>query len=81
MAAFDYTAGAGLFPCKANNRTTRIRYKRFDSAAEAVRFAIEDMPGAQLRGCVLEVDNARFEGADIRVLYDARDYPLLRREQ
>ena len=81
MVQFDYTASAGLFPCKTHNRTTRIRYRRFESAAEAVRFAIEDMPGTQLRGCVLEVDSGRFEGTDIRALYDSRDYPLSRRGQ
>jgi hypothetical protein len=79
VANIDYNASAGLYPCKTNKRTTRVRYRRFDTVAEAVRFAIEDMPDVQLRGCVLEVDETRFDGNGIRRLYDAQDYPLLRR--
>ncbi|MFC3162919.1 hypothetical protein [Ciceribacter thiooxidans] len=47
--------------------------------AEALRFAIEDMPSSMLRGCVLEVDEARFDGAQMQKLYDADSYPLPRR--
>ncbi|MCO5733104.1 hypothetical protein [Rhizobium sp. SSA_523] len=79
MAAFDYNAGAGLYPCKTSKRWSRPRYKRFDSAAEALRFAIEEMPASLLRGAVLEIDEARFDGLQIRKLYDADAYPLARR--
>jgi len=48
---------------------------------QAVRFAMEDMPGSQLRGCVLEVNEARFDERQIRMLYDAPAYPLSRREK
>ncbi|ASY55400.1 hypothetical protein SS05631_c04440 [Sinorhizobium sp. CCBAU 05631] len=60
-------------------RTSRLRYKRFESAAEAIRFAIEDMPVAMLRGSVLEVDEARYDGQQMRRLYEADAYPLPRR--
>ncbi|WP_105384383.1 hypothetical protein [Neorhizobium alkalisoli] len=79
MAAFDYNAGAGLYPCKTVKRRSSLRYKRFDSAAEALRFAIEDMPASLLRGSVLEVEEARFDGVQMRKLYDAEGYPLTRR--
>ncbi|AUX75363.1 MULTISPECIES: hypothetical protein [Sinorhizobium] len=79
MATFDYSAGAGLYPCKTVRRTSRLRYKRFESAAEAIRFAIEDMPVAMLRGSVLEVDEARYDGQQMRRLYEADAYPLPRR--
>jgi hypothetical protein len=79
MATFDYSAGAGLYPCKTVRRTSRLRYKRFESAAEALRFAIEDMPVAMLRGSVLEVDEARYDGQQMRRLYEADAYPLTRR--
>lgn len=81
MAAFNYNAGAGLYPSKNRKRTTSLRYRRFDSVAEALRFAIEDMPASLLRGSVLEVDDARFNEMQMRVLYDAKEYPLPRREQ
>lgn len=80
MAAFDYSAGAGLYPCKSIKRRSRLRYKRFDSAAEALRFAIEEMPASLLRGSVLEVDEARFDGMQMRKLYEAEAYPLTRRK-
>ncbi|GEC30871.1 hypothetical protein N181_04655 [Sinorhizobium fredii USDA 205] len=79
MAMFDYSAGAGLYPCKTVRRTSRLRYKRFDSVAEALRFAIEDMPSSMLRGSVLEVEEARYNGEQMRELYDADAYPLPRR--
>ncbi|CAD7022846.1 hypothetical protein REJC140_00009 [Pseudorhizobium endolithicum] len=76
----DYSAGAGLYPCKTVRRTTRIRYRRFDTVAEALRFAIEDMPASMLQGSILEVDEARFGGPEIQRLYEAEAYPLKRRD-
>ena len=49
MTVFDYNAGAGLYPCKTINRRGSLVYKRFDSVAEALRFAIEDMPASLCR--------------------------------
>ncbi|MCP8883447.1 hypothetical protein NIM87_08055 [Devosia sp. XJ19-1] len=60
-------------------KTRNERYFRFHSAAEAIRFAIEDMPGAALRGMAIECGDNRFEGDHIRALYDAQDYPLARK--
>ncbi len=79
MKSVDYHAAAGLYPCKTVRRTSRLRYKRFDSVAEALRFAIEDMPSSMLRGCVLEIDEDRFDGLQMQKLYEAEGYPLLRR--
>lgn len=81
MATFDYSASAGLYPCKTVKRTTRLRYQRFDSVAEALRFAIEDMPASLLRGSVLEVDEARYDGQQMQKLYEADAYPLPRRRR
>jgi hypothetical protein len=55
-----------------------MSYRRFDTAAEAIRFAIEELPAALLLGAFLEVDEVRFGGDDIRRLYDSPDYPLPR---
>ncbi len=79
MAIFDYSTGAGLYPCKTVKRTSRLRYRRFDSAAEALRFAIEDMPASLLRGSILEVEEARYDGQQMQRLYEADAYPLPRR--
>lgn len=79
MSGFDYTAEAELFP--ARNRKARrqpIGYKRFARAAEAVRFAIEELPSEFLLGANLQVDEERYDGQGIRRLYDSVHYPLAR---
>ena len=83
---FDYGAEAELFPTR--NRQPRrqpiglrqpIGYKRFARAADAIRFAIEELPPEFLLGAHLEVDEGRYGGDGIRRLYESMDYPLVRR--
>jgi hypothetical protein len=79
MDTFDYTAAAELFPSRARTaRRQPVGYKRFASAAEAIRFAIEDLPGELLAGAWLEVAEDRFDAQEIRRLYDHGDFPLAR---
>jgi len=80
MSSFDYTVPAELYPSKSFFKTRTVRYQRFDTAAEALRYAIEELPGEMLRGSLLEVDEQRFESAEIKALYDAEAYPLPRRD-
>ncbi len=79
MADFDYDETAELYPSRRYAKTSRQQYRRFRTAAAAVQFLIEEMPGSSLSGSFLEVDERRFEGAEIRALYDAEAYPLPRR--
>ena len=78
----DYAAPAELFPFGPRNGHGRgqIKYKRFETAAEAIRFAIEDVSPPALLGAYLEVDEARFGRHEIRHLYDSAAYPLQRRK-
>lgn len=81
MTTFDYTALAELYPARSWKRNAgRVTYKRFEAAAEAVRFAIEELPPEFLLGTYLEVEEERFDGRQIRQLYESKDYPLPRRQ-
>jgi hypothetical protein len=77
-SAIDYTASAELFPSRRYAKSL-ARYRRFATAAEAVQYVIEDMPEVWLNGTFLDVDGTRFEGRQIRALYDAAGYPLERK--
>ena len=46
--------------------------------ALSVRFAIEEMPPQLLVTACLEVNEVRFDGEGIRVLYESTDYPHVR---
>jgi hypothetical protein len=76
---FDYAALAELHPTRSWKCSGRVTYKRFEIAAEAVRFAMEELPSEFLLGTWLEVGEERFNGPQIRLLYESRDYPLLRK--
>jgi hypothetical protein len=77
MSNFDYNASAELFPAKVRTGR-RIHYRRFDTAAEAIRFAIEELPAPLLAGAYLQVEDERFAGEEIRELYESAAYPLAR---
>jgi hypothetical protein len=79
---FDYDAAAELFPSrKQKSRRKPIGYRRFGHAADAIRFAIEELPPECLLGACLEVDEERYNNQAIRRLYDSMDYPLIRSAQ
>jgi hypothetical protein len=80
MSNFDYDAPAELFPARGKRGKRTPGYRRFDTAAEAIRFAIEQMPGELLGGTVLEAKDGRARGARIRELYDGAAYPLARKQ-
>src|SRR5262249_44015636 len=73
MAKFDFGLPADLFPARSAKGGRPARYRRFDTAAQAVRYAIEEMPQSYLVGAVLQAGDERIDGSDIRELYDSVD--------
>lgn len=82
MVEFDYNASAELFGTrKRAPRRQPLGYKRFTKAAQAIRFAMEEIPAELLAGAYLEVDEQRFNSDGIRRLYESARYPLARRTE
>ena len=60
MPKFDYSAPAEIFGTGGFSRQRKaVAYRRFPSGAEAVRFAVEDVPAALQRGIVLNPTTVR----------------------
>jgi hypothetical protein len=78
--AFDYSSPAELFSAKRKSSPRqRLGYRRFATAAEAIRFAVEDVPSIRTLGAWMQVGDERFDSEEIHRLYESDDYPLRRR--
>ncbi len=73
MPPFDYNAPAELFLAK-RTKNVRERYRRFATAAEAIRYTVETLRSP--RGASLEVGDQRFNSDAIQRLYEDDAYPL-----
>lgn len=81
ISKFAFEAPAEIYSSGGTRaRKGAMNYRRFQSSAEAIRFAVEELPQILQRGTVMEVGDDRFEFADIRALYDREDYPLPRED-
>lgn len=79
IGTFNYSAPAELFPSKGKGfRRNMVSYRRFESAAVAIRYAIEELEPDKLIGAVLEIDEDRYDDVAIRNLYASDGYPLPR---
>jgi hypothetical protein len=77
---FDYDTPAELFTVKRKGGTRKpLVYRRFASAAEAIRFVVEEFPAVRTLGAWLQVGDERFDSDDIQRLYENKEYPLRRR--
>jgi hypothetical protein len=79
MNKFDYGAPAELFPSRNRKVVNKVKYRRFDRAADAIRFAIEELPEPLLLGAYIEIEEERLGHKDIRALYESERYPLTKK--
>jgi hypothetical protein len=80
MRPFNFNTAAELFPAAIRKKKRAgFAYRRFGTAAEAVRFAMEELPADSLNGAYLQVEEARFDQSGIRTLYESEAFPLPRR--
>jgi hypothetical protein len=76
----DYGLPAELFMAKRKSGPrSRLISRRFATAAEAIRFAVEEFPAIRALGAWMQVGNERFDGEDIHRLYKSHLFPLQRR--
>jgi hypothetical protein len=79
MTTFNYSRPAELFSGHAGGGKGRpMTYRRFATAADAIRFAIETLPATALPATVIEIEDDRLDARQIREFYDSADYPLKR---
>jgi len=79
MSNKQYNTPAELYSSR-NHRSGRfsgLKYRRFETLAEAVKFAVEEIP-KQLHFTTINAGDASFREADIRKLYGSDDFPLTR---
>jgi len=80
MEAKHYKMEASLYYAKgASSHRKALVLRRFAKAADAIRFAVEDLSPKLLGGCSLEVEESYYFGQEIRPLYDDCAFPLRRR--
>ena len=80
MPNFNYSAEAELFPLIRRKFTKGpVGYKQFTSAAEAIRFAVEELHRIFFVVPISKSIEERFDAKGIRQLYESDTYPLGRR--
>src|SRR6185437_15834390 len=76
MRPFNFNTAAELFPAAIRTKKRAgFAYRRFGTAAEAVRFAMEELPADSLNGAYLQVEEARFDQSGIRCCMRATRSP------
>ncbi|MHB1102536.1 MAG: hypothetical protein ACYC0C_07110 [Devosia sp.] len=78
-AIVRYSEAAELYLGRDPKVARGLGFKRFETAAAAIRFAVEDVSPMSLRGASLEVGDVRYSGPEIAALYADDAYPLTRK--
>ena len=79
MTKFDYQIPAELFMAKRKGGARQpLGYRRFGTAAEAIRFAVEEFPAVRTLGAWLQIGDERYDADEIQKLYESDEFPLKR---
>jgi hypothetical protein len=79
---FDYDAPAGVFTRSSQGRRGGgAKYRRFDSAAEAIRYVMEEVPAPLRAGISIEAGDETLDHRQVMELYSSGAYPLERSEK
>ena len=80
MTTFDYAASAELFiPKRRSGARQPLSYRRFATAAEAICYAVEELPAVRTLGAWMQAGEERFNSEDIQRPYESTSYPRRRR--
>jgi hypothetical protein len=72
---FDYAEPADLYFPVQVGRKAGLDYRRFPSAALALRYAMESLLPGKLSAATLEVDGERYDSVAMRRLYASSEFP------
>jgi hypothetical protein len=76
IMTFDYSLPAELYLAKrGGGQRQRRQHRRFTTAAEAIRFAVEDFPPVRTLNAWMQVGDECFDSSGIQRLYESRGYP------
>ncbi len=82
MDAQDYRMEASLyFSKRPEAKQKSLVFRHFGRAADAIRYAVEELSPKFFNSCSLEVNGLYYYGRQIRPLYDSDDFPLKRRSK
>ena len=82
MVTFDYNAAGELFPPRLRKSPHRqFGYRRFARAADAVRFAIEELPPDCFRAPFLRSTGRGMSAKTFAALTTARIFPCSRKRR
>lgn len=81
MDQFDYAEPAEVFASRDGAaRRGPVIYRRFDSAADAIQYAMEELSPEFASGTFLEAGDLRLCYAQIKSLYEDSAFPLSRHD-
>jgi hypothetical protein len=79
--AFAFEAVGELYLLGGSMGKRSTVYRRFDTAAEAIQYAVELLPSQDRSRCVIEVEEDRLDARQIMALYTDPSFPLPRAGQ